>query len=430
MLTLVLFLSAVRQDRMRGGRNKFGPMYKRDRAIRQQALRQRQQLLAQCQMHLTGMSGNGDVGPGGMMGPGGHIDDMNVDIKPNIQSLLGPMGQHGLHHSEMMGPSGLMLPPTPPGMMPHPHDSGAPQGALPGSGPANHLNSTSSSAVPPSQTGLSPPCSTSSHATLSSLSAHPHDSQGYPSPHHHTQQQQGGMPTPAHHQLLSRQEMVAMQGGMHQSQHQTQLVHPSLHGDHPMTSMMNNSPHHQHAAQRQQHMQNINMHGGSMSGGGQQHPPPQHTSPHSGGHIQHISPHHQPQQATPQQLHSPPLDMAMMRQTPTPQTPLSPIQHRGTPLQVPQVILDLMASVPDNNETRQKLGALAQTDLSALQEFMIEQSGMSPLRDSTASPPPLNKNLLRLLCKLCDQSLFQLVEWARVAHFFCTFKVSTHNLIT
>ena len=39
--------SAVRPDRMRGGRNKFGPMYKYDRALRQQALRQRQLLLAQ-----------------------------------------------------------------------------------------------------------------------------------------------------------------------------------------------------------------------------------------------------------------------------------------------------------------------------------------------------------------------------------------------
>ncbi len=30
------FLPAVRADRMRGGRNKFGPMYKRDRALKQQ----------------------------------------------------------------------------------------------------------------------------------------------------------------------------------------------------------------------------------------------------------------------------------------------------------------------------------------------------------------------------------------------------------
>ena len=38
---------------MRGGRNKFGPMYKRDRALKQQALRQKQQMLASCQMRIA-----------------------------------------------------------------------------------------------------------------------------------------------------------------------------------------------------------------------------------------------------------------------------------------------------------------------------------------------------------------------------------------
>lgn len=38
---------------MRGGRNKFGPMYKRDRALKQQAMRQQQHLLANCQMRLV-----------------------------------------------------------------------------------------------------------------------------------------------------------------------------------------------------------------------------------------------------------------------------------------------------------------------------------------------------------------------------------------
>ena len=36
------FVIAVRADRMRGGRNKFGPMYKRDRARKLQMMRQRQ----------------------------------------------------------------------------------------------------------------------------------------------------------------------------------------------------------------------------------------------------------------------------------------------------------------------------------------------------------------------------------------------------
>nr|UJP31521.1 putative steroidogenic factor 1 [Ensis directus] len=57
-LSVGMKLEAVRQDRMRGGRNKFGPMYKRDRALKQQALRQQQQMFASCQMRLAnGMDG-------------------------------------------------------------------------------------------------------------------------------------------------------------------------------------------------------------------------------------------------------------------------------------------------------------------------------------------------------------------------------------
>lgn len=57
-LSVGMKLEAVRQDRMRGGRNKFGPMYKRDRALKQQAIRQQQQMLASCQMRLAnGMDG-------------------------------------------------------------------------------------------------------------------------------------------------------------------------------------------------------------------------------------------------------------------------------------------------------------------------------------------------------------------------------------
>ena len=39
LILLFLSFSAVRHDRMRGGRNKFGPMYKRDRARKLQVLR-------------------------------------------------------------------------------------------------------------------------------------------------------------------------------------------------------------------------------------------------------------------------------------------------------------------------------------------------------------------------------------------------------
>lgn len=75
-LSVGMKLEAVRSDRMRGGRNKFGPMYKRDRALKQQALRQQQQMLANCQMRLA----NGmDPFAGGVDPP---------DIKPDPAFLM------------------------------------------------------------------------------------------------------------------------------------------------------------------------------------------------------------------------------------------------------------------------------------------------------------------------------------------------------
>merc|ERR1719219_3296818 len=50
-------LEAVRHDRMRGGRNKFGPMYKRDRARKLQVMRNRQ--------HVVGPLGGINLYPGG-----------------------------------------------------------------------------------------------------------------------------------------------------------------------------------------------------------------------------------------------------------------------------------------------------------------------------------------------------------------------------
>lgn len=63
-------LEAVRADRMRGGRNKFGPMYKRDRARKLQIMRQRQLAI----QALRGTIGGG-VGIGQLGGTGGTAAD-------------------------------------------------------------------------------------------------------------------------------------------------------------------------------------------------------------------------------------------------------------------------------------------------------------------------------------------------------------------
>lgn len=70
-------LEAVRADRMRGGRNKFGPMYKRDRARKLQIMRQRQ--LAVQAMRAAG-GNTSELSPTGYQQP-----YSNMNIKQEIQ---------------------------------------------------------------------------------------------------------------------------------------------------------------------------------------------------------------------------------------------------------------------------------------------------------------------------------------------------------
>nr|WAT94097.1 FTZ-F1 alpha [Henosepilachna vigintioctopunctata] len=71
-------LEAVRADRMRGGRNKFGPMYKRDRARKLQIMRQRQ---------LAAQTLRGSLPDGGVYSPSqpGTSHYPNIHIKQEIQ---------------------------------------------------------------------------------------------------------------------------------------------------------------------------------------------------------------------------------------------------------------------------------------------------------------------------------------------------------
>lgn len=62
-LTASLIVTAVRADRMRGGRNKFGPMYKRDRARKLQLMRQRQMALQTIRGNLGDPSYSSAVTP-------------------------------------------------------------------------------------------------------------------------------------------------------------------------------------------------------------------------------------------------------------------------------------------------------------------------------------------------------------------------------
>lgn len=73
---------------MRGGRNKFGPMYKRDRARKLQILRQRQLALQAIRGSIGGgSSSSGTAADGGpsQLSPTGYPPYNNMHIKQEIQ---------------------------------------------------------------------------------------------------------------------------------------------------------------------------------------------------------------------------------------------------------------------------------------------------------------------------------------------------------
>lgn len=76
-MNLFSYSLAVRADRMRGGRNKFGPMYKRDRARKLQIMRQRQLAL---QTLRAAEGGNPS-----QLSPNGFQSYSHMNIKQEIQ---------------------------------------------------------------------------------------------------------------------------------------------------------------------------------------------------------------------------------------------------------------------------------------------------------------------------------------------------------
>lgn len=77
---LLIYFLAVRADRMRGGRNKFGPMYKRDRARKLQVMRQRQLALQALRTSIGSVEMKSSP-----LSPGYQQQYPNMNIKQEIQ---------------------------------------------------------------------------------------------------------------------------------------------------------------------------------------------------------------------------------------------------------------------------------------------------------------------------------------------------------
>ena len=129
-------------------------------------------------------------------------------------------------------------------------------------------------------------------------------------------------------------------------------------------------------------------------------------SPAPSNHPQTPSPSHPPS-SSPSQPLSPPM-------SPLPSRPM-----------VPQLILDLQVNEVSDAEQQHRLRCVTDHDIAVFEELSLMHDQPSSAAAATSTKPvQVDKKLLRTFCKICDQKLFLLVEWARKASFFKALKVS------
>ena len=345
---------------MRGGRNKFGPMYKRDRALKQQALRQRQQLLAQCQLQVNGAMSAMDLNmdPSAMAmqqqyGLHSHqhhtsplynsgLTNMTPgempDIKPNINMLMpSVLGQNMDNHNQMLAAY------SNDNIITHANRHSSVH-----LGNMNNVNmlqglghSHSHSQVPSSGGQLQP---------LKPL--HPQHQQ-----HHHHHQQQLSPNSDSENQNTSNSlPPLPMTSTSSQAATSVYAAPPApSHHHHPHNSNSSSSSFPAGLITEISHVMNGN-----------------------------INAHYNNQNLPP---------------------PLTP-----TPTVLPSLIKSLQHNELQEAEVQQKLAVIAESQL------LVLQQQPEILQDHS-------KQWLQLACKLADQYLFLLVEWARAAVFFKELKV-------
>ena len=448
-----VFFPAVRPDRMRGGRNKFGPMYKRDRALKQQALRQRQQMFAQmqCHMGLPMNPGGGGIHPGFHSIDGGYPPGEPPDIKPDIAILaLPPQGPQGPsassppgHHlgqigGATMGGAGMMGPP--PGMRPP---------MLPLNSPSSSQNNQITSAHQQSISSSSQVSPYGVHASLPPP----------PPPHSYSSM----MTSPPSSMMHNHNQLPAMLGPMPPAS----AAHP--HHPPPPQVASNNGSHHGGNNGAMDLPQDLRGAGGSemrdLPAASAVNSRDMLSSSVSRDHLsrdmqdmaRELRGLHEPQDMSsrdmsphPGSMHrntdmSSPLTplMANNSHAPQPATPGPSIGGNGGVIphtRLPQVIIDLQKNEPNQLEIQRKLASIVDLMLQQQQNAgsspqpgnsMMGQHNNSTTQGigtsldggPSSNSGDLSRNNLQLICKLCDQALFLLVEWARGAAYFRELKV-------
>ena len=137
-------LEAVRENRVRGGRNKFGPLYRRSRALRQQIMRQHFVSMVKAQQNI--MPGDNGQGSVDMSGLGNGMQVKSEPEQPNLHSF-----QH--MYSSLQAPNNMTHPSQLHHSNHHPHHPSSTH--HPHHYPSSHQQTKSSSAASSSSSSSS-----------------------------------------------------------------------------------------------------------------------------------------------------------------------------------------------------------------------------------------------------------------------------------
>lgn len=158
----VSYVAAVRADRMRGGRNKFGPMYKRDRARKLQMMRQRQiavQTLQRASPYILGDGVTLSYNPSSSSSPYGNLYIKQEIQIPQVSSLTSSPDSSPSPIAVALGQAGLSNTATGPNQPP------ALQIVAGSNNSSSHSNNNNNN-NPPSGTTSTPGLSLSEHSKL------------------------------------------------------------------------------------------------------------------------------------------------------------------------------------------------------------------------------------------------------------------------
>ncbi|KAH9493245.1 Nuclear receptor sub 5 group A member 2 [Bulinus truncatus] len=382
-LSVGMKLEAVRSDRMRGGRNKFGPMYKRDRALKQQAARQAQVMQDTCDLpRLTSR-----------LYSGGQSPNSPEDVKPDPLLLQASLNLY----------SGAISTQSTSNIMP---------------GVISGLSCLSATATTPSSSASSGAGHNGSLSSSSPPPAHPHQmSHG----NHHGSQvlvpltaAQGFSTSFGHISALAVSETQKTQ---YVHQHQPPLQHRHhnnnnnsgqlLHQGAPMER--DDSPpshHHQHVTlpQHMQALTDIQMQQPNMNQAQLHNMRTQRRHANNNNNINSLTEMGQDGEAsfpTSSQQASPNVIEALRAFQI--QSPMN-LGHSEHAVLSP-LIAEMKSTMGDEIEVKHKILSLLQNELSQT--------------DVLSNP----EQFLPVLCRIVDQLLFLMVEWARNSSFFKEIKV-------